>query len=125
MVARAKKRPANTSSAQAPQTALLEVVRAKLLALGDFGHLHVRRAKDHIVIEQPGPPDDPNDCLPVLRLTPIGGFHFGLSLYRHTGRWEKLPVSGPLATVLADAVNMLGPWLAPQGNIPGNSGTDY
>ena len=44
MVARDKKRPANTSSAQAAQTALLDVVRAKSLALGDFGHLHARRA---------------------------------------------------------------------------------
>lgn len=125
MVSRNKKNAPTTASAQAAQDALLEVVRAKLLALGDFGHIRVRRANGHIVLEQPGSPDEPDEHQAVLRLTPIGGFHFGLSLCRHTGRWEKLPISGALVTVLADAVNLLGQWLAPRGIVPGTSGTDY
>ena len=105
--------------------ALAEVVRTKLLALGDFAHLHVRRQAGHVVIEQPGPPEAPDDRHPVLRLTPIGGFRFGLSLRRHTNRWEKIPISGAVADVLADAVGMFAPWLAPEPLIGGTSETDY
>lgn len=104
---------------------LAEVVRTKLLALGDFAHLHVRRQAEHVVIEQPGPPEAPDDKHPVLRLTPIGRFRFGLSLRRHTNRWEKIPISGAVADVLADAVGMFGPWLAPEPIIGGTSGMDY
>jgi hypothetical protein len=93
---------------------LAEVARTKLLALGNFAHLHVRRQAEHIVIEQPGPPEAPDDRHPVLRLTPIGGSRFGLSLRRHSNRWEKIPVTGTLADVLASAVDMFGPWLAPE-----------
>jgi hypothetical protein len=71
------------------------------------------------------PPENPDDRFAVMRLTPIGGFRFGLSLARHTGRWEKLPIAGVLADVLEQAVAMLGPWLAPQpGIVSGTSGTD-
>jgi hypothetical protein len=104
---------------------LAEITRAKLLALGDFAHLHVRRQAEHVVIEQPGPPENPADRHPVLRLTPIGGFRFGLSLHRHTDRWEKIPVSGVLADVLASAVTMFGPWLAPEPLVGGTSEMDY
>jgi hypothetical protein len=114
-----------TPSQQRAREALLEVVRNKLLTLGDFSHLQLRRDKEHVLIEQPGPPDDPEDRFAVLRLTPIGGFRFGLSLARHTGRWEKLPIAGVLTDVLEQAVAMLGPWLAPQhGIVSGTSGTD-
>ena len=116
---------APTETERIAQDALIQVARTKLLALGDFGHLHVRRHGEHIVIEQPGPPDAPDAREPVLRLTPIGGFRFGLSLCPSSGRWEMLPVSGVLANVLADAVRMLGPWLAPDPIMRGTSGMDY
>jgi len=95
-----------------------ELARTRLLQLGDFAHLQVRREGPHVVIERPGPADDPEDRDPVLRLTPIGIPNFGLSLRRPPGRWEKLPISGPLADVLAEAVQLLGPWLAPDPIIP-------
>lgn len=117
-------RSASTAQALKPDP-LAEVTRAKLLALGDFAHLHVRRQAEHVVIEQPGPPEDPDDRHLVLRLTPIGGFRFGLSFHRHTGRWEKIPVSGVLADVLASAVSLFGPWLAPEPFVGGTSETDY
>jgi hypothetical protein len=114
-----------TPSQQRAREALCEVVRSKLMTLGDFGHLQLRREREHVLIEQPGPPDDPEDRFAVLRLTPIGGFRFGLSLARHTGRWEKLPIAGVLTDVLEQAVAMLGPWLAPQhGIVSETSGTD-
>ena len=97
----------------------------KLLVLGDFAHLHVRRDREHVVVEQPASPNDPDDREPVLRLTPIGGFRFGLSYACAGGRWEKLPVSGLLPDVLAQAVDMLGPWLAKETLLGDTSGTVY
>lgn len=108
-----RRKPKPSSTQTRNRELLAEVARTKLLALGNFAHLHVSRQAEHIVIEQPGPPEAPDDRHPVLRLTPIGGFLFGLSLRRHTNRWEQIPVSGPLADVLASAVTMFGPWLAP------------
>lgn len=116
-------RPSATKSSG--PDALAEVVRTKLLGLGDFGHLHVRRQAEHLFIEQPGPSDAPDDRHAVLRLTSIGGFRFGLSLRRHSNRWEKIPVSGVLADVLASAVTMFGPWLAPEPLMIDTSETDY
>lgn len=103
---------------------LADVARTKLLALGDFAHLHICRQAEHIVIEHPGPPEDPDDRHPVLRLTPIGGFRFGLSL-RRNNRWQQIPVSGALADVLASATAMFAPWLAPEPFLRGTSGMDY
>ncbi len=114
MKATATKRAPRAVDQRKAKDTLLQVARAKLLELGDFGHLVVRWQGEHLVIEQPGPPDDPEDRDSVLRLTPLGGFNFGLSLRRHSARWEKLPVSGLLGVVLTDAVQMLGPWLAPR-----------
>jgi hypothetical protein len=118
---RARRKPTDRPSSDA----LTAVVRDKLLALGDFAHLHVRRDREHVVVEQPGPPDDPDDREPVLRLTPIGGFQFGLSRMRVDGRWEKMPVSGALADVLGHAVDMLGPWLVKETLLGDTSGPAY
>ena len=122
---RAARRP--TPSDKRSRQAFADVVRTKLVALGDFGHIHAHDDGQHIVVEQPGLPDDPDDREPVLRLTPLGGLpvHFGLSFASHDGRWEKLPVSGLLADVLSQAVDMLGPYLAPDTLLGDTSGTDY
>jgi hypothetical protein len=125
MMTSMKPRTPRTPTARPTSDALTAVVRDKLLALGDFAHLHVRRDREDVIVEQPGPPDDPDEREPVLRLTPIGGFRFGLSRARDDGRWEKMPVSGVLAEVLAQAVDMLGPWLARETLIGDTSGTVY
>ena len=115
-----------TSSQRLSRQAFADLVRAKLLALGDFRHLEVRHDGKHIVVAQPGPPDDPDDREPVLRLTPLGGLpvHFGLSFASHDEHWEQLPVSGLLAHVLSQALAMLGPYLAADTLLGDNSGTD-
>lgn len=111
-----KKRAARppTRSQILSRQAFVDLVRAKLAALGHFNHLHVRHDGQHIVIEQHGPPEDPDDRQPVFRLTPLGGLplRFGLSFATHDERWEKVPVSGLLADVLSTAVAMFGPYLA-------------
>ncbi len=115
-----------TTSEKLSRQAFADLVREKLVALGDFGHLHVHHDGQHIVIAQPGPPEDPEDRDPVLRLTPLGGLpaQFGLSFASQDGRWEKLPVSGLLADVLSQAVEMLAPYLAPDELLGDTSGTD-
>jgi hypothetical protein len=114
--------PSQTLSRQA----FAAVVREKLVALGDFGHLDVRHDGLHIVVAQPGPLGDPDGREPVLRLTPLGGLpvHFGLSFATHEGHWQKLPVSGLLDHVLAEAVEMLAPYLAAERLPSDTSGTD-
>lgn len=116
-----------TPSAKLSRQAFADLVREKLVALGDFGHLHVHHDGQHLVVEQPGPPDDPDDRQPVIRLTVLGGLpvRFGLSFASHDGRWEKLPVSGLLADVLSQAVALLGPYLAPDPLLGDTSGTDH
>lgn len=48
----------------------------------------------------PFPDLEPDDR---LRLTHMGGARYGLSVRRHTGRWEKTPFSGTLSE-LVDAI---------------------
>jgi hypothetical protein len=105
----AKKR--KTPPVSTTEHPLLTVVRDQLSKLGDFGHLLVVLRGDHIFIEQPGPPEDPDDTYPVLRLSSIGNFRFGLSLYLHTGRWQPVPISGTISDVLSEAIKIRGPLL--------------
>ena len=108
-----KNKPAKKTSNEPLLPLLVEVVREKLATLGDYSHLQIRHDGSHILVEHPGPPDDPDDALPVLRLTPLGGLpmQFGLSFASHEGRWEKLPIHGLLQDVLSEAVDTLAPYL--------------
>ena len=42
------------------------------------------------------------------RFTWLGAGHYGLSLTRHTGRWEPTPFTGPLPEVVDVLVSQLG-----------------
>lgn len=46
------------------------------------------------------------------RFTALGAGHYGLSLMRHTGRWEPTPFHGPLPEVVEVLVSQLGFHLA-------------
>jgi hypothetical protein len=91
------------SPAQAEPNA--QEAEALLHARGDCAHNRVRARGLHLVIEH-GEGDDG-----VARLTPLGGQTFGASFRTHTGRWEPMPVSGPLQDVVPELVNVLGPYL--------------
>jgi hypothetical protein len=64
--------------------------------------------------------DDPNDPYATgelderIRLTPLGGGRYGLSVRRHTGRWEKTPFSGTLPdlvdTITATMQHLVAAW---------------
>lgn len=66
-----------------------EITRG-MLVRAQGAHLYLGRE------EPPGPfaADEPDDR---IRLTRVGASErYGLSVRRHTGRWEKTPYSGPL-----------------------------
>lgn len=46
------------------------------------------------------------------RFTALGAGHYGLSLMRHTARWEPTPFHGPLPEVVEVLVSQLGFHLA-------------
>jgi hypothetical protein len=104
---------------------LVPIVRDKLRSLGDFGHLLVYRAGDHLFIAHSGPPDAPADADPVLRITHTGHWRFGLSLRRPSGRWQPVPIAGAMFDVLAEAVRTFQPWLVPRPVFSEIMETDY
>lgn len=61
---------------------------------------------------------DPHDGEPVdddrIRLTHLGRAGFGLSVKRHTGRWEKTPFCGTMeemvAAILATMQHIVAVW---------------
>ena len=61
--------------------------------------LYVRIVAKHLIIGRTEPPFRPNqepEDDDRVRLTHLGGGSFGLSVKRHTGRWEKAPFSGTI-----------------------------
>lgn len=87
-----------------------EQLQELLRARGEYGHVAVRAAREHLLIENCSAQAEPDV---VARATPLGAGSYGLSFRTHTGRWEAMPVSGPLADVAAATVELLGPYLAP------------
>lgn len=58
----------------------------------------IRAERSHLYLGRPVAPgpypdDEPDDR---LRFTQLRGTTFGLSVRRHTGKWEKTPFSGTL-----------------------------
>jgi len=61
--------------------------------------LRVRGKQITLVREEPGPDGAPEDE-PCVRLTHLGQGSFGISVLRHTGRWERTPFSGTVDDVV-------------------------
>ena len=116
-------RPAQ--SARDTQHPLVPLLRDKLASLGDFAHLTVYRQGDHLFIAHVGPPDACEEGDPVLRITHVGHWRFGLSLRRPNGRWQPVPIAGAMFEVIGEAVRTFGPWLAPREVIRVTCETDY
>lgn len=49
--------------------------------------------------------------LECLRLTPLEGKRYGLSLKRHDGRWTRVPVQGSLAKISTFVQRYLHHWV--------------
>ena len=59
-------------------------------------HVHVR-GRDITLAREPARPDGSTERDDRVRLTHLGDSLFGLSVLRHTGRWQKTPFSGSVA----------------------------
>ena len=62
----------------------------------------IRVQGTHVYLGRPSPPgpfseDEPDDR---VRFTRLGDGRFGLSIRRHTGKWEKAPYSGTLRELI-------------------------
>lgn len=82
-----------------------EQLQQALHATGEYAHVVVRVARGHLLVYA-------GDDEPVARLTPLGQAQYGLSFYRHDGRWERMPFSGPISDMATTVVETLGPYLA-------------
>ena len=60
--------------------------------------MYVRTWGDHLIIgrHEPFGPNGEMEAFDRLRLTARNASSFGLSVRRHTGRWEKTPFTGTL-----------------------------
>ena len=63
--------------------------------------LLVRVRGEHLTLvrEETGPRGEPEDD-PRVRLTHLGGDEFGVSVLRHTGKWERTPFAGSIDEVV-------------------------
>ncbi len=86
-----------------------EAIRARLEELLSDHPLtegmYVRAWGDHLIIgrQEPFGPSGEMEADDRLRLTALNRSSFGLSVRRHTGRWEKTPFTGTLDE-LADVI---------------------
>ncbi len=77
----------------------MEAARARLVPLLETNELtagmDVRVHGDHLILARSdsGTHTDPTDR---VRLTRLSASRYGLSVKRHTGRWERTPFSGTL-----------------------------
>ena len=66
-----------------------------------------------LVREETGPGGEPEDD-PRVRITHLGGESFGLSVLRHTGKWERTPFSGTVEemveVVLGPMQHLVADW---------------
>jgi antitoxin (DNA-binding transcriptional repressor) of toxin-antitoxin stability system len=102
----------------APTTDDALALESAIRALGDYSHVRVRAGRGHLTIFT-------EDDYPVARLTPLGGAQYGLSYFRHTGRWEKMPFVGQLAELAQTTVELLGPSLQRWDFSCGNNGSGH
>lgn len=60
--------------------------------------MYVRTRGEHLIIgrHEPFGPDGEMEADDRVRLTALNASSYGLSVRRHTGRWEKTPFTGSL-----------------------------
>lgn len=89
---------------EAARTRLEELLASHSLTQG----MYVRTWGDHLIIgrQEPFGPDGEMEADDRLRLTALSHSSFGLSVRRHTGRWEQTPFTGTLDE-LVDVISSL------------------
>lgn len=82
--------------------------------------LSIRVHGDHLILgrrDTEAPQTEPADDDRV-RLTRLSSRTFGLSVKRHTGRWEKTPFSGSLDEMVGSIHNFMQHLVAPTKTVP-------
>lgn len=78
----------------------LKADRLELLKLIEQHHatagMYVRVHGDHLILGRDGD-HEPDDR---VKLTKLGAKAYGLSVKRHTGRWERTPFTGSMAEIV-------------------------
>jgi hypothetical protein len=89
---------------------LLELLEATEITAG----MYVRVHGDHLIVgrNEPGP-DDASFAEDRVRLTRLGPRSFGLSVKRHTGRWQRTPFTGSLDDVVNSILEFMQHLVAP------------
>jgi hypothetical protein len=84
---------------RAAQTKLVKLLKADQLTAG----MYVRARGDHLIAGRTEPigPDQTAEHDDRVRCTRLGANFYGLSVKRHTGRWEKTPFRGTLEETVA------------------------
>jgi len=83
-------------------------LRALLHQHEGLAHLRVEcRGTDLVIFSE-----EDGEKIRRARLTAVGAGRYGLSLMRHTGRWERTPLAGPLPEMVEMLVSALGFHLA-------------
>ncbi len=107
--------------AKGNNAAYAEEAQRLIRARGDYGHVFVRAHGNHLLIEVA----DAGKREIVARLTHVTLGSFDLHFRNHSGRWEPMPVQGPLPDAVPQALEMLGPFLRSQEIPLGISGTHH
>ena len=93
------------SAGQLSAAAAASELQRLLRAAGDYAHVSVRAHGGHLLVEVT---DSQGRQDTVARATMLAGGDCGLSFHSHTGRWEPLPVSGPLEVIVEGLTGPLG-----------------
>lgn len=77
--------------------------------------LDIRVHGDHLILSRAEPigPHGEMDNDDRVRLTRLSASSYGLSVKRHTGRWERTPFSGDLAEMVNTIVGCMQHLIAP------------
>ena len=79
--------------------------------------MYVRALGDHLTLGrmEPHGPDRALEADDRLRLTHLGGSRWGLSVRRHTGRWEQTPFTGTVTELSEVIWGVMQHLVAPYG----------
>ena len=97
----------------------MHVAQSKLKKLLDSHEqtagLYVRVHADHLILgrREPQGPDGEMENDDRVRLTRLSASTYGLSVKRHTGRWERTPFSGDMEEMVDTILGCMQHLVAP------------
>jgi hypothetical protein len=71
-------------------------------AADGFDHLRVKKHGEHLILYSGADDDEQKHA----RLTHMRGDEWGLSFWKHTGRWEKTPFTGTMAELFSTLTDL-------------------